>query len=85
MMSFETFTDLMILLFWSMVAIGGLIGATVWVRERLAGRLAKRAGASQYRDPRPLGKSRSGKQARYSARFVGAGRNWEGEPPGKPS
>ena len=43
MMSFETFTDLMILLFWSMVAIGGLIGATVWVRERFAGRLAKRA------------------------------------------
>jgi hypothetical protein len=32
MISYEMFTDRLIVLFWSIVAIGGLIWATVWVR-----------------------------------------------------
>ena len=42
-MTFKAFYQMMILLFWLIMLIGGTAGATVWIRERFADRAVNHA------------------------------------------
>lgn len=72
MMSFETFAQIMILLFWSIMLIVGSAGVTIWIRERFADRSAKRAQADEACSPIPTApKKRFSRHLIPSNRVVG--------------
>ena len=75
-MTFKAFYQMMILLFWLIMLIGGTTGATVWIRERFAGRPAKRGKDLEGRSPDwPESKNQMSRLSICSTLIVGRRRN----------
>ena len=75
-MTFKAFYQMMILLFWLIMLIGGTAGATVWFRERFADRPAKRGNDLVGRSPDwPESKNQMSRLSISSTLIVGRRRN----------